>query len=89
MAITAAQQSATYNARLRTKSRRIIGALTPWSPGLNVTAGMAVQSFNLGYVAQNSGVTGAGPAPSGNGLSSDGAVNWLYQFLFRSPPPTP
>lgn len=85
----AAAQSAMYFNRRRSKSRRYVDALTPWSPGLNITAGMAVQSFDLGYVAANSGVTGPGPAPSGNGQSNDGAIVWNYQFMSLAPPPTP
>ncbi len=83
--MTAASQSAMYFSRRRSKSRRYVGALSPWSPGLNITAGMAVQSFGLGYVAANSGVTGAGPAQSGNGQSNDGAITWNYQFLVLVP----
>lgn len=90
MAMTNATQSAMYFNRRRSKSRRYVDALTPWSgPGLSVQAGDAVQSYGLGYTAQNSGVTGGGPAPSGNGLSNDGNIDWLFTFMFLSPPPTP
>lgn len=89
-------QGALYRNRRRRLSRVILQSLTPWSSGLNVTAGQYVSSENgtTPWLAQNSGVSGA-TVPTGTGLQSDGAVTWLrvdiqslLQFL-NTEVPTP
>lgn len=90
-------QGALLRARNRRRSRVILQGLTEWESGLAVTQDDYVSSENgtTPWQAQNSGTSGAGPAPTGTGLQSDGAVTWLrvdipslLRFL-NSPPPTP
>jgi hypothetical protein len=91
MIVSNRQAAGLFYARKNNRSRAMVDALTPWSPGLAVTTGEYVQSFGLPYVATNSGTTGA-TAPNGtSGNISDGTITW--QFVWPSsiliPPSTP
>lgn len=90
MSFSATQQGALYRARRRRLARVLLQRLTAWAPGQTVSAGDYVSSEagTAAFVAGNSGVTGAGPAPSGP-QASDGAITWtradtqsLLRFAF-------
>lgn len=88
--LTAAQQSATFYARRRSKSRRLVAGCTPWSVGLVIAAGDIVQSFSMAFEAQNDGTTTAGNAPNNSGgaafTGSDG-IMWVHEPLLLVAPP--
>ena len=97
---TASLQGALYYARRRRIANSILASLTPWTSGLNVTAGQYVSSENgnSSWKATSNGLTGA-KAPTGQGAfydgasGSSGAVSWrridimtLLTFLYRGAP---
>ncbi len=90
------KQSAAFFQRKRSKARRVIQALTPWSQGLVVSAGQYVSNANNGYQALNSGTTGSSAPTQIQGQHSDGAVTWQFvdptffgTLLFDTSLPTP
>lgn len=88
MGQSAQNQAASWRIRRYNRSRIFTQNLTPWSSGLSVTTGDYVQSFNLAWIALNSGTTGS--TPPNNGLHntvSDGAVTWSHVPLLLVQPP--
>ena len=85
----ATQAAALWRIRKHSRSRRFISRLTPWSPGLAVSEGDYVQSFDNAYRAASGGVTGATPPNniSGNTMS-DGAVTWGHVAYLLTAQPT-
>lgn len=86
MSYSATQQGALYRARRRRLARLLLQRLTPWTPGLNCSAGDYVSSEagTAAFVAGNSGVTGS-IAPTGQ-QANDGAITWTradIQSLLR------
>jgi hypothetical protein len=78
MALSTQVQGALLRMRNRRITRVILQSLTPWSPGLVVTAGEYVSSENgtSPWLATSSGTTGA-LAPTGQGAFNDGGVEWI------------
>lgn len=84
-----------YHMRRRRRMANIVlQQLTPWSSGLDVTAGdyVSSESGNSPWLATSSGTTGDRP-PYGQGAFSDGGVDWvradimsLLQFLYTGVP---
>ncbi len=87
--LSAQNQASAWRIRRMNRSRRYISNLTPWSSSLAVTEGDFVQSFNLAWVALNSGTTGAtAPSNESGNTVSDGAVTWTHAPLLLTQPPT-
>jgi hypothetical protein len=88
MTLSAQDQASAWYGRRSARSRRITQNLTPWSAGLAITIGDYVQSFDLAWQAQNSGITGAiAPTNAGGSIASDGVVRWQHVPLLLTQPP--
>lgn len=77
--LSATTQGALLRNRNRRMTRIILQNLTPWSPGLVVTAGQYVSSENgtAPWLATSSGISGA-TAPTGPMRTfNDGGVTWV------------
>jgi hypothetical protein len=90
------RQTVAFFQRKRSKARRVIQELTPWSSGLVVTGGQFVTNAGSAYKALNSGTTGASAPTQTQGQHSDGAVTWQFvdpaffsTLLFDTSLPTP
>lgn len=84
--LTAQGQVAAFILRKKSRSKRLIAALTAFRPGLVVNAGDYVQSFNMAWRAQNSGTTGAtAPNNTSGNTVSDGAITWSHQAVLLTP----
>jgi hypothetical protein len=96
MKVSGAQQAALYYARRRRLALSVMRKLTPWSEGIDVTAGQYVSSGDAPFVALHDGTTGPN-APFGqtfaDGNDGSGGVTWvradiqsLLQFLYKGVP---
>jgi hypothetical protein len=90
MTLNAQDQASRWRIAKNSRSRRFIAQLTPWrGPDLVVNAGDYVQSYSMAWKAQNSGTTGAGPAPNnstGNTVS-DGNITWSHEAILLTAKP--
>jgi hypothetical protein len=96
-------QSASYNMRLRRRSRQFASELTVHAVGQtiigadqfngNFTSGamfVASEIDGLPWVALSSGISGGTPLAGNGPVASDGSIRWLqWSGLIRSAPPTP
>lgn len=89
MDITAPVSAALFYMRRRKRSQQFIAMATPWAPGLTVTAGAIVQSNQLAWQANNSGVTAGAVGPnneSGAAFTDAGGVKWIHVPLLLTQP---
>jgi hypothetical protein len=80
--------AAAFILRKKSRSRRYVAMLTPWSAGLVIHPGDFIQSDGMAWQAVNGGTTGAVAPNNTNGATvSDGVVDWTHVAVLLTQQP--